>query len=107
MVRTTLVSQVATDYFLLRAYDSQLKYADETVAADREILKLNNVKFKGGESSIMEVYQAEVLLQAAEAQAINLHQLIEQTENNIRILLGENPGPDCARLRSDRTAAHA
>lgn len=93
VVRTTLVSQVATDYFLLRAYDSQLKYADETVAADREILKLNNVKFKGGESSIMEVYQAEVLLQAAEAQAINLHQLIEQTENNIRILLGENPGP--------------
>ena len=93
VVRTTLVSQVATNYFLLRAYDSQLKYADETVAADREILKLNNVKFKGGESSIMEVYQAEVLLQAAEAQAINLHQLIEQTENNISILLGQNPGP--------------
>ncbi len=93
VVRTTLVSQVATNYFLLRAYDSQLKYADDTVTADREILKLNNIKFKGGESSVMEVYQAEVLLQAAEAQAINLHQLIEQTENNISILLGQNPGP--------------
>lgn len=93
VVRTTLVSQVATNYFLLRAYDSQLKYANDTVSADREILKLNNVRFKGGEASIMEVYQAEVLLQAAEAQAINLQQLIEQAENNISILLGQNPGP--------------
>lgn len=93
VVRTTLVSQVATNYFLLRAYDSQLKYANDTVTADQEILKLNNVRFKGGEASKMEVYQAEVLLQAAEAQAINLKQLIEQTENNISILLGQNPGP--------------
>jgi len=70
-----------------------LKYANETVDADREILKLNNVRFKGGEASIMEVYQAEVLLQSAQAQVINLRQLIEQTENNISTLLGENPGP--------------
>jgi len=93
VVRTTLVSQVATDYFLLRAYDSQLKYANDTVVANGEILRLNNVRFKGGEASKMEVYQAEVLLQSAEAQAINLQQLIEQTENNISILLGQNPGP--------------
>jgi multidrug efflux system outer membrane protein len=93
VVRTTLVSQVATDYFLLRAYDSQLKYAQDTITADEEILKLNNIRFKGGEASAMEVYQAEVLLQAAQAQAITLQGLIEQTENNISILLGQNPGP--------------
>jgi len=93
VVRTTLVSSVATDYFLLRAYDSQLKYAQDTITADEEILKLNNIRFKGGEASAMEVYQAEVLLQAAQAQAITLQGLIEQTENNISILLGQNPGP--------------
>jgi len=93
VVRTTLVSSVATDYFLLRAYDSQFKYAKDTIAADEEILKLNNIRFKGGEASAMEVYQAEVLLQAAQAQAIALQGLIEQTENNISILLGQNPGP--------------
>jgi multidrug efflux system outer membrane protein len=93
VVRTTLVSSVASNYFLLRAYDSQLKYANDTIAADTEILKLNNIRFKGGEASAMEVYQAEVLLQAAQAQAITLQGLIEQTENNISILLGQNPGP--------------
>ena len=30
----------------------------ETVEADNEILKLNNIKFKGGESAITDVYQA-------------------------------------------------
>ncbi|HZD32075.1 MAG TPA: TolC family protein, partial [Candidatus Angelobacter sp.] len=93
VVRNTLVSSVASDYFLLRSYDYQLKYAQETITADTEILKLNNIRFKGGEASIMEVYQAEVLLQAAQSQAIQLQGLIEQTENNISILLGENPGP--------------
>jgi len=93
VVRTTLVSALASDYFLLRAYDSQLKYANDTIAADEDILKLNNIRFKGGEASMAEVYQAEVLLQTAQAQAIQLTALIEQTENNISILLGQNPGP--------------
>ncbi len=67
--------------------------------ADQEILKLNNIKFKGGESAITDVYQAETLVQQAEAEVISLQQAVEQTENNISILLGRNPGP-IARGRS-------
>lgn len=93
IVRTTLVSDIATNYFLLRALDAQLAYAEETVAADKEILKLNTIKFKGGEAAKMDVYQAEVLVQSAEAQAIDLRRAIEQTENSISILLGRTPGP--------------
>src|SRR5271157_4126448 len=91
VVQVTLISSVASNYFLLRQYDGQLVYSRDTVAADQEILKLNNIKFKGGESAITDVYQAETLVQQAEAEAINLQQLIEQTENNISILLGKNP----------------
>lgn len=93
VIQTTLISNVASDYYLLRQFDYQLDYSKKTVNADREILKLNNVKFKGGEASIQDVYQAEVLVQQAEAQVITLEQSIEQTENNISILLGKNPGP--------------
>jgi outer membrane protein, multidrug efflux system len=93
VVQTTLISSVATNYFLLRQYDSQLEYSNETVAADKNILQLNIVKFKGGDASQMDVYQAQVLVQQAEAQVIDLNQLIEQTENDISILLGRNPAP--------------
>jgi multidrug efflux system outer membrane protein len=92
VVQTTLISSVATNYFLLRQYDFQLDYSQQTVAADNEILKLNNIKFKGGDAAISDVYQAQSLVQQAEAQVINLQQLIAQTENNISILLGRNPG---------------
>ena len=93
VVLISLISSVANNYFLLRQYDSQLVYSRDTVAADHEILKLNNIKFKGGESAITDVYQAETLVQQAEAEVITLQQAIEQTENNISILLGRNPGP--------------
>jgi multidrug efflux system outer membrane protein len=91
VVQTTLISSVASNYFLLRQYDAQLIYSRDTVAADQEILKLNQIKFKGGESAITDVYQAETLVQQAEAEVISLQQLVEQTENNISIVLGRNP----------------
>ena len=96
MVQVTLISSVASDYFLLRQYDSQLDYAKKTVEADNEILKLNNIKFKGGESAITDVYQAQSLVEQSEAEVISLQQAVAQTENNISILLGRNPGSDRA-----------
>jgi outer membrane protein, multidrug efflux system len=93
VVQTTLISSVATNYFLLRQYDSQLVYSNDTVEADQKILQLNIAKFKGGDASQMDVYQAQVLLQQAETQVINFKQLVEQTENNLSVLLGRNPGP--------------
>ncbi len=56
-----------------------------------EILQLNTIKFKGGDAAITDVYQAQVLVQQAEAEVISLQQVIAQTENNISILLGKNP----------------
>jgi len=93
VVQTTLISSVATNYFLLRQYDSQLVYSSDTVEADKNILQLNIAKFKGGDASQMDVYQAQVLLQQSETQVINFKQLVEQTENNLSVLLGRNPGP--------------
>ncbi len=93
VVQTTLISSVATNYFLLRQFDFQLNYSQQTVDADKEILNLNNIKFKGGDIAITDVYQAQALVQQAEAEVITLKQSIEQAENNISILLGRNPGP--------------
>jgi len=92
VVYNSLITSVATDYFLLRQYDDQLEFSKKTVDADTEILKLNNIKFKGGESAITDVYQAQTLLQQAQAQVISTQQFIEQTENNLSILLGKPPG---------------
>jgi len=93
VVRTTLISNVASDYFLLRQFDLQLTYSKETLAADQEILRINTINFKGGEFAKTDVLQAQVLVQQAESQIILLQESIAQTENAISILLGKNPGP--------------
>ncbi len=93
VVQTTLISMVATDYYLLLQYDNQLTYSQDSVEAYKGILRLNTIKYKGGDAAITDVYQAQVLVQQAEAEVITLKQAIEQTENNISILLGKNPGP--------------
>jgi multidrug efflux system outer membrane protein len=93
VVRITLIDSVAAAYFQLRAFDAQLDISQETAAADREIVRINTIGFKGGEYAITDVYQAQLLVQTAEAQIITLQQSIEQTENLLSTLLGRNPGP--------------
>ena len=93
IVRITLISAVANAYFQLRAFDSQLEISERTLEADKEIVRINTIKFKGGESAITDVLQAQLLQEQAEAEIISLKQGIEQTENQISILLGRNPGP--------------
>jgi multidrug efflux system outer membrane protein len=93
VVQITLVASVATAYYLLGQYDDQLDYSHKTVEADQEILKLNEIKFKGGDAALTDVYQAQVILQQAEASVYAYQQLVEQTENALSILLGRNPGP--------------
>jgi multidrug efflux system outer membrane protein len=93
IVRTTLVSDVASAYFSLLRYDAQLEYSEKTLVANQGMLNLNTVKFKGGESPKTDVLQAQILVEQAEAQIISLHESIAQTENAISILLGRNPGP--------------
>lgn len=93
IVRTTLVSDIASAYFSLRQFDAQLDYSRQTLVSDRQMLDLNTIKFKGGESPKTDVLQAQLLVEQAEAQIISLQQSIQQTENQISILLGRNPGP--------------
>jgi multidrug efflux system outer membrane protein len=93
VVRTTLVSDVASSYFNLCQFDAQLEYSQKTLAADQDMLKLNTIKFKGGESAETDVLQAQLLVEQSEAQIISLKQSIEQTENAISTLLGKNPEP--------------
>ena len=91
LVETTLISSVALDYFQLRQLDSQLEFSQETVSTDQDSLRINTINYKGGEYAITDVYQAKLLVEQAEAEVITLKQAIEQTENQLSILLGRNP----------------
>jgi len=91
-VRVTLVQQVATTYFQLRALDAQLAVSKDTLKARRDSLDLTNKLETGGAAPLSDVRQAEQLLYTATAEIPLLEQQIQQTENELRLLLGQTPG---------------
>jgi multidrug efflux system outer membrane protein len=88
----TLVSDVATAYFLLRELDLELEIAQRTLASRRTSLRLVRTREKGGVTSLLEVRQAETLLYTAAATIPDLERRIAQTENVLSVLVGRNPG---------------
>ena len=92
-VLTSLVAQVASGYYTVRALDVQLDIATRTLMSRQESLRLTQVREQGGATSLLDVRQAEQLVHSAQAQIIDLQRTIEQQENAISVLLGRNPGP--------------
>jgi outer membrane protein, multidrug efflux system len=92
-VATSLVSQCASAYFQLRALDRQLEIAQHTLTTRQESLRLTQVRETGGAGTLVDVRQAEQLVQGAQAQIVDLSRLIEQQENLLSVLIGHAPGP--------------
>jgi multidrug efflux system outer membrane protein len=92
-VIASLVNDVASAYFLLRELDLELEISKRTLSSRQDSLKLVQVKERGGVTSLMDVRQSEQLVYAAAASIPDLDRRIEQQENFISILLGQNPGP--------------
>jgi len=91
-VVSTLVANVAAAYFQLRALDLELEISKRTFASRQESLRLTQILANGGATSLLDVRQAEQLVFTAGAEIPALEQQIEQQENSLSILLGQNPG---------------
>jgi len=92
-VTSTLVSSVAASYLELRAYDLQLEIARRTLASRQESLQLTRTLADGGSATMLDVRQAEQLVDVAGGTIPDLERRIQQQENLISTLLGGNPGP--------------
>ena len=92
-VRLTLVQQVAIAYLQIRALDSQLDITRQTIKVRQGSVELTRTLESGGSVPLSDVRQAEQLLYAATSEVPQLEEQIQQQENAIALLLGENPGP--------------
>src|ERR1700732_572678 len=90
-VLSSLVANVATAYFQLRALDSELEISQRTLASRQQSLKLTQVLDSHGSASGLDVSQAEQLVYTASETIPDLERQIQQQENLLSVLLGENP----------------
>ena len=91
-VMTTVVSDVATGYFSLLELDSELDIAKRTLTTRQDSLRLIKLRQQGGVATMLDVRQAEELVYQASQTIPDTERLVEQTENQISLLLGNNPG---------------
>jgi multidrug efflux system outer membrane protein len=89
----SLVAQVASAYFNLGALDQQRAIAEGALLARRESLRLTERREQSGAGSLIDVHQAQELVQLAEGESIDLARQIEQQENLLSTLLGVDPRP--------------
>jgi len=91
-VMTTVVSDVATGYFSLLELDSELDIGKRTLATRENSLRLIQLRQQGGIATMLDVRQAEELVYQASQTIPDTERSIEQTENQISLLLGNSPG---------------
>jgi multidrug efflux system outer membrane protein len=90
-VISSLIANVATAYFQLRALDNELEISKRTLASRQQSLQLTQTLESHGGASGLDVSQSEQLVYTASETIPDLERQIQQQENVLSVLLGENP----------------
>jgi multidrug efflux system outer membrane protein len=91
-VMATLVADLASSYFQLRELDLELEISKSTLGSRQDSLELTKTLEQHGINSLLDVRQSEQLVYTAAAEVPDFERQIQQQENAISILLGNNPG---------------
>jgi NodT family efflux transporter outer membrane factor (OMF) lipoprotein len=98
-VLVTLIADVAADYVRYRLLEQQLAYTRANEKLQTEILEIANGRFKGGQTSVLDVNQAKSNLAATKALIPQLEVSIRESSNRLCLLLGIAPEDLHARLK--------
>ena len=90
-VLLTVISNVAASYFQLRELDLELAIARQTLESRRQSLQLTQTLSNGGAASLLDVRQAEQLVETAAETIPATEQQIAISEDLLSTLTGENP----------------
>src|SRR5438874_721150 len=98
-LRLSLIGDVATAYFDLRAADLNLAIARRTLDSRRQTLALARRRLDQGLISELDVRQFEAEVASPAASVADFERQVAQQENALSVLVGRNPGA-IARGRS-------
>ena len=91
-VSVTLVATLANAYFELISLDSQLVITQRTVVSREKFVELTKAQHERGYATGLDEATAEADLAAARATVPDIERQIAETEDQISVLLGSNPG---------------
>ena len=91
-VLVSLTGDVANTYILIRTLEKRIEIARQNVEAQRESMKIAEVRFEHGTTSRLDVEQAKTVLNNTLASIPALETQLRQAKNALSLLLGLPPG---------------
>jgi multidrug efflux system outer membrane protein len=90
-ILSTVVENVAVAYFQMRELDAELSISKQTLASRGESLTLTQTLLNGGATGLLDVRQAEQLVEEAAETIPDIERQIGAQEDLISTLIGDNP----------------
>jgi multidrug efflux system outer membrane protein len=100
----SLVSEVATEYFTLREAEEGLELSRQTLRAVEESYDVNKAMFGAGATNELDLREAEGQVQTARINVLTYQRQIEQAENYLVLLVGQDLPANLPAPRSFRSA---
>jgi len=91
-VLVSLLGEVALNYVEVRTYQTRLAVAEANLAAQEETYRLTQVRYQAGLSDELAAQQARYNLEETRSQIPNLRTGLEEAQNRLAVLVGEQPG---------------
>ena len=101
--RLSAQSELATDYFELRAQDQLQKLLDDTVEAETLSLKIAESRYRFGAAARADVVSAQAQLLSSQSQQVNAKIQRAVLEHAIAVLIGQQPASFMLSASSLRT----
>jgi NodT family efflux transporter outer membrane factor (OMF) lipoprotein len=102
-VLVTLLGDVTTAYVGIRTLQVQIAIARENVVKQKNALQIAQERYRGGASTLLDVFQAQNVLAQTESTIPQLTAQLEQGEAALRVLLGMAPESLAALLAGPQT----
>ena len=93
-VHISLVAEVANAWLTLAADQERLQLSRDTLASQRESLKMTQRSFEAGISTAVDLNQSRIALEYARAEAARYAAVVAQDRNALALLVGAQPPED-------------
>lgn len=103
----TLTSDIATTYIGIRTSEKLIQVTQQNIRVQTWILKIAKTRYTEGQTSMLDVDQAQTILAQTEASLPPLRNTLEHQKNLLGVLLGTTPDHVDGMLGKQRGIPHA
>lgn len=91
--RLTIINQISNGYFTLLAQKKQLIVQQQQIDDAKELRRLEAIQVQKGAADLADLISYDQTIAGYEANIPSIENSIAQTENAIKVLINQNPGP--------------